>query len=35
MVLDLGASLVYFAQGDPRRGIYWVAAATLTLTVTL
>lgn len=35
IVLDFGASAVYFFSGDTRRGIYWVAAATLTLTVTL
>ena len=32
--LDIGASLVYFAEGDVRRGIYWIAAATLTSCVT-
>ena len=35
MALDTGASLVYFVQGDIRRGIYWIAATVLTLTVTL
>jgi len=35
MVLDLCASLVYFSCGDVRRGIYWIAAATLTLTITI
>lgn len=34
MTLDLGASLVYFSQGDTRRGIYWLAALILTATVT-
>jgi len=35
MVLDLCASIVYFSNGDIKRGIYWIAAMILTLTVTL
>lgn len=34
MVLDVCAALVYGAQGDVRRAIYWLAAAVLTATVT-
>ena len=32
--LDLGEGIVYFADGDIRRGIYWVAVAALTACVT-
>lgn len=32
--LDFCAALVYIYQHDYRRGIYWLAAATLTTTVT-
>jgi len=35
MVLDLGASIVWFSHGDLRRGFYWLMAAGLTLCVTL
>ena len=35
IVLDVGASLAYLANGDIRRAIYWAAAATLTICVTL
>lgn len=34
MVLDIGASVVWFAHGDWRRGLYWAGAALLTFTVT-
>ena len=34
IALDLAAAGVYLAHGDVRRWIYWVAAATLTATVT-
>lgn len=34
IALDISASLVYLTQGDYRRAIYWMAAATLTTTVT-
>ncbi len=34
IVLDLCAAVVYACNGDIRRMIYWVAAATLTLCVT-
>jgi len=32
--LDIGAAVVYLCSGDWKHGIYWVAAATLTATVT-
>jgi len=35
MILDVGASITYFCSGDIRRGIYWIAACILTLTVTI
>jgi hypothetical protein len=35
IILDLGASAVYFSHGDIRRGVYWLAAACLTLCVTV
>lgn len=35
IVLDLAASAFYALDGDWRRGIYWFAAATLTLMVTI
>jgi hypothetical protein len=34
IIIDIMASIPYFWQGDFRRGIYWCAAAILTLTVT-
>ena len=34
IILDVAASAVYLAGGDVRRFIYWMAAATLTATVT-
>lgn len=34
IVLDVAAAVVYLAGGDVRRFIYWMAAATLTATVT-
>lgn len=34
MTLDFGASIVYLFNGDYRKAIYWLAAATLTITVT-
>ena len=34
IVLDVAAAVVYMAGGDVRRFIYWMAAATLTATVT-
>jgi hypothetical protein len=34
IVLDLLASVVYFIKTDPRLGIYWIAAAVLTICVT-
>lgn len=35
IVLDVLAAIVYFILGDVRRGIYWIAAAILTITVTI
>lgn len=34
MTLDMAAAVVYLCHGDVKRCIYWVAAATLTATVT-
>ena len=34
IVIDTFAALVYVATGDPRRAIYWLAAAVLTACVT-
>ena len=34
IVLDVSAAVVYMAGGDMRRFVYWMAAATLTATVT-
>lgn len=34
ILIDLGAAIGYFIAGDWKRGIYWIAAATLTATVT-
>lgn len=34
IILDVCAALVYISQGDTRRFIYWVAAATLTASLT-
>lgn len=34
MIIDVCASAVCFANGDYRRGIYWIAAAVLTGSVT-
>jgi type IV secretory pathway VirB2 component (pilin) len=34
IVIDLGASIVYAADGDWRRAVYWIAAAVLTSSVT-
>jgi hypothetical protein len=34
MILDLGASIVCFSLSDIRRGVYWLAAAILTASVT-
>ncbi len=35
IALDLGASGLYAWNADYRRAVYWLAAAVLTLTVTL
>ena len=34
IVLDIGAAVVYACHGDWKRAVYWIAAATLTTTVT-
>ena len=34
VLLNLGSASVYAAHGDIRHAIYWLAAATLTSTVT-
>ena len=34
IVIDVGAACVYLYQGDLRKTIYWLAAATLTAAVT-
>jgi hypothetical protein len=34
IILDLGAGIVYFCNGDIKRGIYWIAALVLTWAVT-
>ena len=34
MALDLGAAAVYAFGGDCRHTIYWIAAATLTASIT-
>lgn len=34
VTLDVAAAAVYLWHGDVRRFIYWIAAATLTATVT-
>lgn len=35
MILDVCASIVYFCNGDIKRGIYWLCAFGLTLTITI
>lgn len=35
IILDVGASIVYFSQGDIKRGVYWLAAMTLTVCITI
>jgi hypothetical protein len=35
IALDICAALVYAFKGDIRHGVYWTAAAILTLTVTI
>ena len=34
IVIDVLAAIVYFTNGDVKKCIYWLAAATLTYTVT-
>lgn len=34
MAIDIGAALVYAFHSDWRHAVYWLAAATLTATVT-
>lgn len=33
--LDLCAAVIYFIHGDVKHGVYWLAAMTLTITVTI
>jgi hypothetical protein len=35
MIIDVAAAVVYCCDGDYRRAVYWIAAAVLTLTVTI
>jgi c-di-GMP-related signal transduction protein len=35
IILDILAAVVYLGNGDIRRFVYWIAAAVLTITVTL
>lgn len=35
IVLDFAAAGAYLGVGDTRRGIYWIAAAALTICVTM
>jgi hypothetical protein len=35
IILDIGSSVVYLYFGDIRRAIYWIAAAVLTICVTI
>ena len=34
IILDIGASMVYWSKGDWRKGVYWIAAAVLTFVIT-
>lgn len=34
IILDMGASIVYLANGDLRKFVYWFAAAVLSMSVT-
>ena len=34
IILDVGAGMVYGAQGDYKKLIYWLTAATLNIVVT-
>jgi hypothetical protein len=34
ILIDLGAAIPYFMDGNWRRGVYWLAAACLTFVVT-
>ena len=34
ILLDVGAAIMWWASGDWRRGVYWLAAAVLTAVVT-
>lgn len=34
MAIDILAGIIWFSQGDFRKGIYWLAAAILTASVT-
>ncbi len=34
-ILDIGAAIVYLYNGDIKHFVYWIAAATLTICVTI
>lgn len=34
IAIDIGAGIVYACQAEPKRAVYWIAAAVLTYTVT-
>lgn len=34
ILIDVGAGAVYAFNADPKRAVYWIAAATLTYCVT-
>jgi hypothetical protein len=34
IILSVMASIIYFYKGDIRHGVYWLAGATLTASVT-
>jgi hypothetical protein len=34
IVLDVGAAVMWLTHGDLRRGVYWIAAAVITASVT-
>lgn len=35
LLLQAGASTAYFCDGDWRRGLYWVGAVVITVSVTI
>lgn len=34
IIIDIAAAIVCFVQNEPKKGIYWLAAAVLSWTVT-